>query len=137
MKASSVNEYLNILRAILRLSIDWEYLDESPARKVKPMRVQKVEPPSLSVAEADRLVDACTGDPNLHIFSMAGLDTGFRIGEIINLTWPDTDFKRGILKVRPKKSRFSSTRDAPPCLLTWFFRNHTFRNPTCKKRSKV
>ena len=110
LKPSTVNEYLSILRAILRLAVDWEFLSVSPIRKVKLMRVQKEEPPTLTVAEADRLTDACS-DPRLHLFAMIGLHTGLRIGEIVNLTWRDIDLKRGILKVRPKKDWVVKDRD--------------------------
>ena len=60
LKPSTVNEYLNILRTIIRRAIDWDYLVESPARKVKSMRVQKEEPPTACSMLAQSRIFTCS-----------------------------------------------------------------------------
>lgn len=102
IKASSVNELLSILRAMLSLAVKWGHLKESPFKGVRLLKVDRVEPPHLPVEEANRLLDACRGDRDLFTFTAIGLHTGLRIGEIVNLTWADVDLRRGIVKIRPK-----------------------------------
>jgi integrase len=48
------------------------------------------------------LLNACREDRDLFTFAALGLNTGMRIGEIVNLTWADVDLPRRVIKVRPK-----------------------------------
>ena len=103
LKASSTNEYLNILKAMFNLAERWGNIKENPLRHVKGLKVDTVEPPHLSPEEANKLLDLCRRVPNLYVFTALGLYTGMRIGEIVNLTWPDVDLRRRVAKVRPKE----------------------------------
>ncbi|OGG47814.1 MAG: hypothetical protein A3F84_12795 [Candidatus Handelsmanbacteria bacterium RIFCSPLOWO2_12_FULL_64_10] len=102
IKPSSVNEYLSILRAMFTLAVKWGHVKENPARHVKWLTVDAVEPPSLSAEESNRLLEVCREGRNLYTFTALGLNTGMRVGEILNLTWADVDLRRRIVKVRPK-----------------------------------
>jgi len=102
LKASSVNEYLSVLKAMLNLAVKWEHIRDNPIKQVKRLKVDATEPPHLSVEEATRLQDACREDRDLYTFTALGLNTGMRVGEIVNLTWADVDLRRRIVKVRPK-----------------------------------
>ena len=102
LKASTVNEYLNILRAMFTLAVKWGHVKESPFKVVKTLRLDAVEPPHLSVEEANLLLDACRMHRDLYAFTALGLHTGMRIGEIVNLTWADVDVGQKVAKVRPK-----------------------------------
>ena len=102
LKASSINALLTVLRAMLNLAVKWGNLKASPFKEVKLLKVDATEPPHLSVEEANRLLDAYRGDRDLYVFTAIGLNTGMRIGEIVNLTWPDVDLSRRVVKVRPK-----------------------------------
>jgi len=102
LKASSVNEHLSVLSAMLNLAVKWGNVKDSPLRGIKRLKVDKVEPPHLSVEESNRLLDACREDRDLFTFTALGLNTGMRVGEIVNLTWADVDLRRRIVKVRPK-----------------------------------
>ena len=103
LKPSSVNEYLSVLRAMLNLAVKWEQVRESPFKGVKLLKLDAVEPPYLSTEEANRLLQVCRKDRDLFTFTTLGLNTGMRIGEIVNLTWADVDLRRRIVKVRPKR----------------------------------
>ncbi len=101
-KASTINEYLNILRAMFGLAVKWGNVRENPIKGIKLLRLDATEPPALSVEESNRLLDACREDRDLYTFTAIGLYTGLRIGEALNLTWADVDLRRGLVKVRPK-----------------------------------
>ncbi|OGG46682.1 MAG: hypothetical protein A3F84_25105 [Candidatus Handelsmanbacteria bacterium RIFCSPLOWO2_12_FULL_64_10] len=102
VKASTVNESLNVLRAMLNLAVKWGHIQDNPVRQVKRLKLDAVEPPSLSAEESNRLLEACRENRSLYTFTALGLSTGMRLGEILNLTWADVDLRRGIVKVRPK-----------------------------------
>jgi len=102
VKASTVNEYLSVLSAMLNLAVRWGRVKESPMQHVRPLKVDKTEPPFLSAEESNRLLETCRDNRNLYVFTAIGLSAGLRCGEIVNLTWPDVDLRRRVVKVRPK-----------------------------------
>ncbi len=102
VKASTINENLSVLRAMLTLAVKWKRLRENPFKSVKLLKLDTKEPPHLSDEEATRLLDACRKDRDLYTFTATGLHTGMRVGEIVNLTWADVDLRRRVVKVRPK-----------------------------------
>ncbi len=102
IKASSINEYLSVLSAMFTLAVKWDNVRDSPVRQVKRLKMDTEEPSYLSAEESNRLLEACREDRDLYTFTALGLSTGMRVGEIINLTWPDVDLRRGVVRVRPK-----------------------------------
>jgi integrase len=67
-------------------------------KKAKPVYV----PPDVCPLDAKReaaLLDAAAGDPFEALYRLA-LDTGMRQGELLSLTWEDTDFDKRRLDVR-------------------------------------
>ena len=102
LKPSSVNEYLGVLSAMFSLAVKWGNVNDNPVKQVKRLKVDAVEPPHLSVEEANRLLEACRENRDLYTFVAIGLNTGLRVSEAINLTWADVDLSRGVVKVRPK-----------------------------------
>ena len=102
LKPASVNEYVGILSAMFNLAVKWGNLKDNPVRQVKRLKVDAVEPASLSAEESNRLLGACREDRDLFTFTALGLNTGMRVGEIVNLTWADVDLRRRVVKVRPK-----------------------------------
>ena len=102
LKPSSVNAYLKVLKAMFTLAVKWGNVRENSLKGGGLLKVDTVEPPHLSAEESNRLLDACREDRNLYTFTAIGLNTGMRVGEIVNLTWADVDLRRGIVKVRPK-----------------------------------
>jgi integrase len=92
-KPSSVNRYLNNLRACLNKAVEWELLDKAP--KIKMLKVDtkgKVRylgqygVDENGIDEESRLRAALKGSP-LEAAALVSLTTGLRQDELLSLTW--------------------------------------------------
>jgi integrase len=121
VKASTGNKELGRLKHLLSRAVDWGYLRNSPATRVK----KKPEPSGriryLTDDERQRLLDGGvttvkasdgrswavtrTASPTLHAYIVAALQTGARRGELLGLQWRDVDLDRGTLTIYAGKSR--------------------------------
>ncbi|MBI4229195.1 MAG: site-specific integrase [Planctomycetes bacterium] len=102
VKAATVNRQMNILRCLFRKAVEWNYLIESPARRVKRLREENTKFRYLTPEEAERLVRSC--GRHLRPVVLTALHSGLRLGEDLALQWGDIDFDRGILTVRNGKN---------------------------------
>jgi integrase len=96
----SVNHELETIKAMFNIAVKWKYLEESPAKYVKPIKQAKKPPRYLSKEEIETLLNAASGIHKDMI--IIALYTGFRIGEIFNLQWQDVDFIKNFISVVPK-----------------------------------
>jgi integrase len=103
--AATVNREIDTIKNMLRKSVEWGYLLNSPGTSVKKLRTGAPHFRYLSGAEAQKLLEACrrSENPQLYPFIVVALNTGMRLGELTALEWKDIDFKRGILRVDNKK----------------------------------
>ncbi|SCA63190.1 Uncharacterized protein SCG7109_AJ_00210 [Chlamydiales bacterium SCGC AG-110-M15] len=95
---ATVNRYLATFSLVLNTAcIEWEWLDDSPMKKVKKYKEPRGRIRYLDEEEKFRLLDACKQSSNsqLYIIVMLALSTGMRLGEILNLTWTDVDLEAG------------------------------------------
>lgn len=104
VRPATVNRELALLRHMLNKAIDWGYLQENPAKKVKPFK----EPPGrvkyLRKDEYERLLTVCKLTPGLYEIVYTALHTGMRKGELVSLTWGDVDFERMEITLRETKN---------------------------------
>jgi integrase len=98
-KASTINQELILLGSILERAVEWEYLRENPARKVKRLRVAETEYNTLGVEDANKLFATVPKNDWFYTFVVVALNTGMRVSEILALTWDDIDFKSRAVKV--------------------------------------
>jgi integrase len=89
---------------MFNLAIDWGYLDRNPAKGVrlfseKDNMIEQI----LSPEEEIKLLENCA--PHLRPIVLTALLTGMRRGEILNLRWPQVDFKRRVIRVEKTKSK--------------------------------
>ncbi|MGB5812841.1 MAG: site-specific integrase, partial [Polyangiales bacterium] len=134
----TVRNHLALLRVMLKKAVALGWLLRVP--EIRAPRVdpdEDDEPPRLSVAEANRLLEAArrmirVEDPHSevpYVLYTAALMTGLRAGELAGLRWSDIDFDRRTIHVRrsytgPTKTR-SSRRFVPivnaflPVLKQW------------------
>ena len=111
---ATVNRYFATLSRVFTIAIkEWEWLDESPLRRLSKLR----EPPGrsrfLSADERTRLLRACRQSPNQDLYTtvVLAISTGARRMEVMGLRWQDVDLKRGLITLHLTKN---GTRRAIP-----------------------
>jgi integrase len=104
---ATVTLYLAALSHVLTIAVkEWQWLDDSPMRKVSKPRKPRGRVRYLSDQERHQLLEACQGsrNPYLHTIVVLALATGARSGELRSLRWPDVDLKRGTLTFQETKN---------------------------------
>jgi integrase len=94
---STVNRYLAALSHCFTVCVnEWEWLDDSPMRKVGKCKEPRGRTRLLSDDERKRLLDACKENQNRFLYPIVviALSTGARQGEILSLKWEQVDLRR-------------------------------------------
>jgi integrase len=105
-RRASANRVLTMLKAGLNHAFDEGHVSNRDAwgRKLKPFRdVEVARLRYLSIAEAQRLINACAAD--FRPLVIAGLQTGARYGEVANLEVHDFNPAAGTVTIRKTKTR--------------------------------
>lgn len=89
---------LGFLGRVLDVALDRGHVLRNAARLVEMPRAVHAEPPTLTPAEARRIIAAVAGD-RLEALWLAALGTGLRQGELLGLRWEDVDLERASLVV--------------------------------------
>jgi integrase len=99
---ATVNRELALIKHMFTKAIDWGYVKDNPASRVKLLK----EPPGrlryLSLEERRLLLEECSGI--LKAVVITALETGMRKGELQSLLWNNIDFDRRTIKVIKTKN---------------------------------
>ncbi|HJW87829.1 MAG TPA: tyrosine-type recombinase/integrase [Candidatus Brocadiaceae bacterium] len=121
---SSLNSDIAILSHIYTIAISEGIVELNPCQKVRRLKVTQFKDRVLSGDEISAILDMPEGKDRLMI--LTALFTGMRLNEVLNLTWDDIDFGKGIIHVFQSKT--SKALDIPlsACLRTALeaFRTH-------------
>jgi integrase len=76
--------------------VEWQWLAESPLRRVRRLREPRGRVRYLTDDERERLLQACqaSSTPALYPLVVLALATGARKMELLRLTWQDIDMRR-------------------------------------------
>ena len=88
-----------VLHGALRQAVRWQLLVRNPCEAVEPPRAKRPEIRVLTEAETAQFLKAADG-ARVYMPVLLGVTTGMRRGEIVALTWANTDLKAGALIVR-------------------------------------
>lgn len=99
---SRVNRNLDLIKKLFSLAVDWQYLEESPARKVKRFPVFNVRERILDQGEEVRLLKASA--PHLRPVLLALLNTACRKSEILTMKWSQIDLQQRQIRVEQTKT---------------------------------
>lgn len=104
---ATVVKYLAILSHVLSMCVnEWQWLETNPLMKVSKPTLPKGRSRFLDDSERVRLLHECQSsmNPYLYLIVILAISTGMRRSEILNLTWPDIDFKRERVVLRETKN---------------------------------
>jgi len=85
---------------------EWEWLEDSPMRKVKKPTESRGRVRFLDDDERERFLNACQASSNklLYLCVILALSTGMRQGELMGLKWQDVNLKDGYLILHETKN---------------------------------
>jgi len=119
--SGTVNREVACLKTIFNKAVDWKVVKFSPARKIKMLKESPPIVRYLSREEIGKLLKACkisesskykkTAAKHLYPIVFTALNTGMRLGEILNLKWRDIDFMNGFIHI--EKAKGEKRRDMP------------------------
>jgi integrase len=104
---STVNRYLAALSHAFTVAVkEWNWLDDSPMRKVRKPKEPRGRVRFLSDDERTRLLKACQESRNPYLYTVVviGLSTGAQKMEILGLRWSDVDLHRACLILHDTKN---------------------------------
>src|SRR5262249_27718529 len=99
---STVNRYMKLLHAALRLGVKRGLLLTNPAASVELARENNARNRCLSHDEETALLKALP--PWLRPLVVVALNTGMRRGELLGLRWADVDLASGQLRIKRDKT---------------------------------
>lgn len=105
---ATVKGYLAALGAALTTAVtEWQWLEDSPMRRVRRPREPQGRVRFLLEEERARLLKACQESSNRYLYPIVvlALSTGARKQEVLGLTWPDVDLPRARILLQLTKNR--------------------------------
>jgi len=106
VKPSTINRDLRFLSQILKQAQRERCLARSPFDLTKFFLNESRErrkPHILTWEEQDKLL--AVASPRLRVFTVLGVETGMRTGEMLSLRWKDIDFLNDVIQVGRSKSQ--------------------------------
>jgi integrase len=98
MANGTVVRYMASLSHAFSLAVkDWQWIDDSPLRKVTKPKEPRGRERFLSEDERNALLQACQASTSRFLYTVVvlALSTGMRRGEIMSLRWPQIDLVNG------------------------------------------
>lgn len=102
LKPWSINKELAILRFMLKKAVDWKYLQESPYKGIRLVKVGKLPIKFLTTDELDRLIESASLWLKPILLTLR--NTGLRIGELLQMKWEDIDFQNRRILIKSSKT---------------------------------
>jgi integrase len=104
---STVVRYMAALSHAFTIAVnEWQWLEDSPMRKVKKPKESRGRVRFLDDKERARLLEACKESPNniLYTCVILALSSGMRQGELMGLKWQDVNIKDGFIILHKTKN---------------------------------
>jgi integrase len=109
-KPASVNRLHAILSGVLRMACDNGLIASNPCSKVKRLREDNARMRFLTIEEEEALLAGLKGRYlRMKPMVLIALNSGMRLGEIVNLTWNQIEWERNRLNVVNTKNALDRT----------------------------
>jgi len=102
VKKSTVNIEFRHLKAAFSKAVQWDYIEKNPFIGIRQFSIPKGTPLYLSEEEIRILLDRIEEQWLKEIVEFA-VNTGVRIGELVNIEWRDIDFNNNLVRISQKK----------------------------------
>lgn len=106
VKDSVINADTAILTHIFNTAVSAGLIGKNPCSQVRRLKVAQTKDRVLSQSEIALLLDKLQGEDRLMV--LTGLLTGLRLGGVLDLTWQDIDFSKGLITSSHKTGRIVS-----------------------------
>jgi integrase len=104
---ATVVRYMAALSHAFTIAVrEWNWLDDSPMRKVSKPKEPRGRVRFLSDEERQQLLGTCKQSPSAYLYYVVvlALSTGARKMELLSLTWRDVDLQRGVITLHDTKN---------------------------------
>ena len=104
---ATVVRYMAALSHAFTIAVnEWQWVDDSPMRKVKKPVESRGRDRFLDDIERTKLLAACKDSKNkmLYLCVVLSISTGMRQGELMTLKWQDVDLKNGVAILQETKN---------------------------------
>jgi integrase len=105
---ATVVRYMAALSHAFTIAVnEWQWLEDSPMRKVKKPRESRGRVRFLDEDERAKLLTACKESSNSWLYTcvILALSSGMRQGELMGLKWSDVNLKDGFIILHETKNR--------------------------------
>jgi integrase len=127
VKKATVNRDLAFLKTMFNMAVQWGWLRENPAKKIKLLRGEEKRLRILDKDEISKLIK--NASEHLKPILITAVSTGMRRGEILNLKWKHVDFSTGFIRVENSKNGEARNIPLNPYLKDTLMKLMTGRNP--------
>ena len=110
---STVNLELRHLKAAFTVAVEWGHVDKNPLRRKKPYPVPQRSPNYFTNKQISLLLD-CIEEAWLREVVVFAVNTGVRIGELVNVEWKDVDFDNREVRIRNKQDFMTKSKKERP-----------------------
>ena len=110
---NTVNRDLALISKIFSLAVDYQYLDDSPCRKVKFFKANPAEKKVLTKEDEEKLLAVLDEKDRLRYIVIFALCTGMRRGELMKLKWANIDFEKELICIPAEITKGNRARVLP------------------------
>ncbi|MGA2466326.1 MAG: site-specific integrase [Thermodesulfobacteriota bacterium] len=111
IRPCTVNKEITCLKTMVNRGVRHGKLKENPMAGVKKLIENNVRMRILTKEEFEKLLSSC----NFHLRPVVQMAyyMGLRLSEILFLTWPEVDLKKGFIRLSAKRTKTDSSRNIP------------------------
>ena len=120
VKVATANRELSLLRAMLNTAVRRKYLAASPFNYAEPGELISIAAEdsrdiTISPTQEKALLEQCQSEGRRHLRALiiTLIDSGSRLGELLNLKWSDVSFSKSYFEVVSYKGKNLTRRRVP------------------------